>query len=194
MPKPTAPAEAEVFVSVDIEADGPIPGPHSLLSIGAVAMTLEVGVIDRFSVNLQTLPDAAPDPDTARWWAQFPEAWAATRADPQPIEPAIKAFSDWLKRLPGEPRFVGWPASWDFMWIYWYLTRFAGGCPFGVSGIDIRSYVMGMRRLAFRRAGKSYMPKRWQVAVSGPAHIAVHDAEVQGWLFLNALRENLQGV
>ena len=28
----------EVYVSVDVETDGPIPGPHSMLSLGAVAM------------------------------------------------------------------------------------------------------------------------------------------------------------
>jgi hypothetical protein len=27
----------EIYISTDIEADGPIPGPHSMLSIGAAA-------------------------------------------------------------------------------------------------------------------------------------------------------------
>jgi len=29
-----------MYVSVDIESDGPIPGPHSLLSLGAAAFDL----------------------------------------------------------------------------------------------------------------------------------------------------------
>jgi len=34
-------SKKEIYVSIDIEADGPIPGPYSMLSIGAVAFTPE---------------------------------------------------------------------------------------------------------------------------------------------------------
>ena len=29
----------EIYISTDVETDGPIPGPHSMLSIGSAAYT-----------------------------------------------------------------------------------------------------------------------------------------------------------
>jgi hypothetical protein len=71
-------AVQEIYVSTDIEADGPIPGPHSMLSLGSAAYTGEKQLLSTFSANLETLPGAAPDPKTAAWWAQSPAAWAAS--------------------------------------------------------------------------------------------------------------------
>ena len=59
--------EPEVYVSTDIEADGPIPGPHSMLSLASAAYRADKTVIATFTVNLDTLPDAAPDPRTMTW-------------------------------------------------------------------------------------------------------------------------------
>ena len=49
----------DVFVSVDTEADGPIPGPNSLLSFASAAYTADKQLVDIFAANLRTLPDAA---------------------------------------------------------------------------------------------------------------------------------------
>ena len=60
----------EVYISIDIEADGPIPGGNSMLSLGAAAFELGSGnrtPIDLYEVNLQPLPTATPDPDTMAW-------------------------------------------------------------------------------------------------------------------------------
>jgi hypothetical protein len=46
----------EIYVSTDIEADGPIPGPHSMLSLGSAAYTGEKQLLSTFSANLETLP------------------------------------------------------------------------------------------------------------------------------------------
>ena len=182
----------EIYVSVDIEADGPIPGAHSMLSLGAVAFDAQGGEVGQFSVNLETLPGAEPHPDTAAWWERFPEAWATCRKDPRPPAEAMAAFTDWLEALPGTPIFVGWPATWDFMWVYWYLIRFTGGRPFSEHGIDMRSYAMGMRGKDFRHAGKNYLPRRW-FPEQAHTHVAVEDAREQGELFINMMRENLEG-
>lgn len=180
----------EIYVSVDVEADGPIPGPHSMLSIGAVAYRPDGEEVDTFSANLETLPDAEMHPATAEWWERFPEAWAACREATRPPEEAMPEFADWLEALPGTPIFVGWPATWDFMWVYWYLIRFTGRRPFSEHGIDMRSYAMGMRRKDFRRAGKNYLPDRWFPA-QAHTHVALDDAREQGGLFMNMMGENL---
>jgi len=182
--------KTEVYVSTDIEADGPIPGPHSMLSLASAAFAGDGTRVADFSANLQRLPGAAAHPDTAAWWEQFPEAWQACRRDPAAPEAVMQAYCQWLDDLPGRPVFVGWPATWDFMWVYWYLMRFTGERPFGEGGIDIRSYAMGMRATAFLRSGKNYLPKRWLKADLPHTHVALDDALEQGHLFMNMLLEN----
>ena len=75
---------AEIYVSTDIEADGPIPGPHSMLSFASVALTLEKQVVGTFSANLELLPGAEGHPDTMAWWKKHPEAWKACREGGDP--------------------------------------------------------------------------------------------------------------
>ena len=45
----------EIYVSTDVEADGPIPGPHSMLSFASAAYTEHKELIGTFSANLETL-------------------------------------------------------------------------------------------------------------------------------------------
>ena len=42
----------EIYVSTDVEADGPIPGPHSMLSFASAAYTEDKQLIATFSANL----------------------------------------------------------------------------------------------------------------------------------------------
>ncbi len=179
----------EIYVSVDIEADGPIPGPHSMLSLASVALLSDKTRLSTFSANLETLPGASGDPRTMQWWQQFPAAWKTGRADARPAAEVMSEYVVWLESLPGTPLFVGWPASWDFMWVYWYLVKFTGQRPFSECAIDIRSYAMGMRKTPFYKTGKSYLPKRWFEALPH-THVALDDAIEQGALFCNMLREN----
>src|SRR6266699_2275217 len=72
----------EIYVSTDVETDGPIPGPHSMLSFGSAAYRADKTLVDTFSANLQTLPGAAGHPETMAWWQTQPEAWAEARKDP----------------------------------------------------------------------------------------------------------------
>jgi hypothetical protein len=77
----------ETYVSTDVETDGPIPGPHSMLSLGSAAFAGDGTLLATFSANLETLPAARPHPVTAAWWAAHPDAWVACRSDLQ--EPAV---------------------------------------------------------------------------------------------------------
>lgn len=185
-------ARREIYVSVDIEADGPIPGPHSMLSLGSAAFLEDKTLVATFSANLETLPGADSDPRTMHWWHHFPEAWKSSRSDPRPPADVMRDYVAWLRALPGTPLFVGWPACWDFMWVYWYLVRFTGERPFGECAIDTRSYAMGMRKASFFKSGKAYLPKRW-FEDRPHTHVALDDAMEQGVMFCNMLRENLHG-
>jgi hypothetical protein len=179
----------EIFVSTDVETDGPIPGPHSMLSIGSAAYRADKTLIATFTANFETLPGASAYPATAAFWQSEPEAWAACRRDPQPPEQVMLAYVAWLKALPGPPVFVALPAGFDFMFTYWYLMRFAGESPFRQSSLDIQSYVMGSRGLSFVESGKHYMPRRWFDNLPPHTHIALDDAIEQGALFCNILSD-----
>lgn len=184
------PAKKEIYVSVDIEADGPVPGPYSMLSIGAVAFSPDGGEIGEYQANLSTLPGADQHPATMAWWEQFPEAWKVCRENPRDPQEVMREFAEWLEKLPGTPIFTAWPATWDFMWIYWYLVQFTGKRPFSEHGIDIRSYAMGMRKKPFMKCGKNYLPQRW-FPEQVHSHVAVEDAREQGKIFVSMLCENV---
>ncbi len=130
-------AMPEIYVSTDIEADGPIPGPNSMLSFASAAYTADKTLLSTFSANLLTLPGAVADPKTMEWWKTQPDAWAQCRRDPQQPQTAMPAYVSWLKALPGTPVFVAYPAAYDFMFVYWYLIRFAGESPFSFSALDV---------------------------------------------------------
>jgi hypothetical protein len=185
-------SENEIYISTDIEADGPIPGPHSMLSFASAAYAADKRLLATYTANLETLPGAEPHPNTMEWWKQFPQAWEACRRDVRAPQVAMREYLAWLQQLPGRPVFLGWPASWDFMWVYWYLVRFTGERPFRENALDIRSYAMGMRRSEFRLTTRTYMPKRWFDAGLPHTHVALDDALEQGALFCNMLAENTQ--
>lgn len=67
---------SEIYISTDVETDGPIPGPHSMLSIASAAYTSDKVLVSTFSANLETLPGAQAHPKTAQWWATQLEATA----------------------------------------------------------------------------------------------------------------------
>jgi hypothetical protein len=130
----------ELYVAVDVEADGPIPGPYSMLSLGmAVAGRPEL----TFYTELKPISDefvrealAVSGLDRDLLLRQAPSA-----------EEAMAAAAAWvhgLRRI-GRPVFLAAPAVWDGMFVHWYFVRFAGSSPFGAtgSGVDLRSYWMG---------------------------------------------------
>lgn len=182
--------QPEIYVSTDIEADGPIPGPNSMLSFASLALLADKTEVGVFTANLVALPGASPDARVETWWQQFPEAYTKTRENPRAPETVMPEYLAWLKTLPGKAIFVGWPASYDFLWIYWYLVRFTGERPYGENALDIRSYAMGMRKTEFRMTARSYLPKRlWDEGLPH-THVALDDAREQGMLFCNLLAEN----
>jgi hypothetical protein len=178
----------EIYVSTDIEADGPIPGPNSMLSFGSAAYRADKALVGTFSRNLETLPGATPDPKTAAWWKTEPEAWAACRKDPVSPHDAMRDYVVWLRALPGKPVFVGYPAAYDFMFVYWYLMRFVGESPFSHSALDIKTLAMSILGTDFFEATKKRMPRHW-FDPAPHTHVALDDAVEQGALFCNMLAE-----
>ncbi len=180
----------EIYISTDIETDGPIPGPNSMLSFGAAAFTPDKQMVATFEANLHTLPDAQGHPETMEWWKTQPEAWAAHRSDLREPAEAMRAFVSWVKGLQGRPVFVAYPAGFDFLFMYWYMIRFAGESPFSFSALDVKSYAMAVLKTEYRNATKRNMPKRWFDNLPH-THKALDDAIGQGALFCNMLAEHV---
>ncbi len=181
----------DVFVSTDVESDGPVPGLNSMLSFGSAAVSDTGEVVATFSRNLDKLPEARPDPRTMAWWEDHPQAWASAREDPQPPGTAMKDYLEWLRNLDGRPVFVGFPAAFDFAFINYYLRRFTGESPFGTAALDITTYAMATEQAAsYSRMSPRRFPSHWFEQGLREAHVALDDAVQQGILFINMYRDN----
>lgn len=182
----------EIFISVDIEADGPIPGDNSMLSLGAAAFTADGKMLSTFSINFETLENAEGNHDTMRWWAENQQAYDQTRLSPVKPGRAIGQFVEWVNQQPGKPVCVCYPAGYDFTWIYWYMIHFGYKSPFSFSALDIKTYCMSMLKTEYRQSTKKNMPKRW-FSNAPHTHVALDDAIEQGELFISMLKENTKG-
>lgn len=180
----------EIYISTDVETDGPIPGPNSMLSLGSAAFTADGALLSVFSANLRTLEGASPDPKTAAWWDTQPAAWEACRQNLRDPGEAMEAYSDWVKKLNGKPVFVGFPAGFDFMFVYWYLIRFTGKSPFSFSALDGKTFAMALMNSDYRAAVKRNYPKSWFSRNKKHTHVALSDAIEQGYIFCNMLKES----
>ncbi len=176
----------EIYVSTDVETDGPIPGENSMLSFGSAAYDKAGRLIDTFEANLFALPNAQPNEKTMAWWKTQPEAWDYVTSNRIFAGEAMQKYVLWLKRLPAKPVFVGYPAGFDFLFVYWYLIKFTGESPFSFSALDIKSYAMAKLGSEYRQTVKKNMPKTW-FGNKPHTHKALDDAIEQGELFINIL-------
>ena len=151
----------------------------------AVEDGVEVG---SFAANLTTLPGATGNEKTMAWWATQKAAWAACRADPRAPELVMPEYAAWLDTLPGLPVFVGYPVVFDYLFVHWYLHRFAGRSPFSHSALDIKTLAMAVLGGRYRDATKRHMPRRW-FPETRHSHVALDDAREQGILFLRLRAE-----
>jgi hypothetical protein len=97
-------------------------------------------------------------------------------------------YAAWIDALPGKPVFVAYPAGFDFTFVYWYLHRFAGRCPFGHAALDVKTLAMAVLRSKFHESSKRAFPRRWFDPLPH-THVALDDAIEQGAMFCNILKE-----
>ncbi|MBV1849125.1 3'-5' exonuclease [Catellatospora tritici] len=182
----------DMYFSADVEADGPIPGPYSMVSVGlAVAGT-----------RAHTFTRA--DPTAATFYRELrpisddfvPEAMAVSGLDRDALvrdgaDPAtaMRELSEWVKETAAgaKPIFVAYPASFDWMFVYWYLIRFTGGSVFGHSGcLDVKTAYAIKADVPVGKAVKGQMP-RHLLSRRPHTHNALDDAIEQADLFANVM-------
>ncbi len=81
----------DLHVTTHIHTDGPIPGPHSLLTLTSAAFTADGVPISTFSANVRELPGATLHPVALADWRTRAEDWLVTRRSSRPISTAISA-------------------------------------------------------------------------------------------------------
>ncbi len=170
----------QIFVVVDIEADGPDVGLHSMLSIAAVA-TSATEEVSRFYRKLSVLPEATAHPQTMEFWKEFPDAWKEATTDPESPQIVMTDFYTWIEGLGREPVFVANPTSLDYVFASWYLARFAPGNPFrtvnnSIRALDLKSYVAARYNLSFDEAKKRNWPPELTKGMPAHTHNALDDA------------------
>ena len=183
----------ELYISMDVEADGPYPLDHSMLSFGAAAFLSSGEMVGTFERNLELAEGAKSDAETMDWWKTQPVAWEACRRNLTDPKTAMWGLTRWCNELKDEhkatPTFVAYPAGFDFTFIYCYLMRYVGSSIFSFSGIDIKTYAMAMMQKDYNYCVKRNMPRKW-FSKRRHTHVALDDALGQGELFINMLKAN----
>jgi hypothetical protein len=185
----------ELYVSLDVEADGPCPGLHSMLSLGMAAFTLDKELVGTFSRNLHVLDGARTDARTTAWWQTPANVEAFRRSREALVEPraAMRDVREWLlaMRRFGKPVICGAPSGFDFTFLYYYFQRELGETPVGFASLDLRSYAAAVLKRQYRHVGKNSYPVDWIDADLPHTHVALDDALEQGCILVNAMRANL---
>lgn len=185
-------ASGDIYYSCDVEADGPIPGPYSMTSIGfAIAGTFDGKTFTRHDPTKNTFyAELKPISDTFQPSAM--EVSGLDREDlvangEEPVD-AMKRASAWIDETCGQwrPVFVGYPVVFDWMFVYWYFMNFAERSPFGFSSaLDMKTFFATRLDRTITGCTKRNLPKTW-LSKRPHTHNALDDAIEQADLFANA--------
>ncbi len=128
---------------VDVEADGPIPGKYSMVSLGAVLV--EPGLGRTFRGKTRPISEAF-----------LPEALAVCRTTREEHlrhdEPGavMEAFERWIgETTRGRPVFFSDNLAFDWQYVNWYFHTYLGRNPFGWSGRRIGDLYCGLVKDAY---------------------------------------------
>lgn len=182
-----------VYFSVDTETSGPIPGAFSLLSIG---VCLVRDLTRTWYIELQPLPGSVVDP----------EAMAVNKLDYENLlafgalpSLAMALLAKWVRYYaPPETHkavFVGFNATFDWMWTHWYFVHFLRSIddpfgkkadPFGISGMDIKAFAAGLHHEGWDKTYKKDLRERYPSPLPH-SHNALEDAVEQADLMRQLL-------
>lgn len=180
----------EVFISVDIKTDGPIPGKYSMLSLGAVIIGEDPWPHNSAGFHARLKPishDFEPEA-TEICRNSGLDRFELIETGENPTLAMIN-FSDWINQVSNDrkPVFVGLNAAFDWQFINWYFHTFLGENPFGQKPLDICAYYMGKFGVEeWEQTGKTKLKLVTGVDVPH-THDALEDASEQAKIFSRLL-------
>ncbi len=167
----------ELLISLDLEADGPIPGDYSLLSLGASLIDYPE---ETFYIEFQPISDKY-DPEALAVSGIDREALKITGV---PAKEAMEKFEQWvnimLAKYHKSRAVLVILSTWDMMYVDWYSVHFLDRRFVGFTAIELKSYFMGKHGIAlFAKTGRKEMLKHYPVDTPH-THRADDDALEQG--------------
>jgi hypothetical protein len=185
----------DVYFSADVETDGPIPGPFSILSFALVyagtfdgqRFTRPANYADSFYAELKPISENY-EPEALRINGLDRERLCREGESP---ESAMARAGHWVEQMAGQgtPVVVAYPLSFDWSWLYWYFIRFSpGGSPFNHSRcFDLKTAFAVKASVPIADAGRSRLldslrPHRLHT------HHALDDAIEQAEIFANVFQ------
>lgn len=188
----TRPNVLDVYFSADVETDGPIPGPFSMLSFGLVlagtfdgeTFTRPVHYCETFYRELQPISNEFQN-----------EALQVNGLDRERLiregaAPAVvmAEAAKWIRTIAGtgRPVLVAYPLSFDWSFLYWYFVKFLEeGSPFNHSQcFDIKTAYAVKAHIPIALAGRTKLTAGLR-ADYVHTHNALEDAIEQAHVFAN---------
>jgi hypothetical protein len=181
----------DVYFSVDIETDGPLPSQASMLSFGIIV----AGEFDgTFFANMQH-KSLTFSRELKPVMTEFDQTVVKDlRIDREhyaeygthPVE-AMTDAADWVRSIAIDKRpvFLGYAASFDWMFMQHYFMRYSRtGSPFLHSSVyDIKTMYAAKSRVTFSEAIRTRMPRELTDGLISERHDAMEDARLQAELF-----------
>ena len=182
----------DMYFSADVETDGPIPGPFSMLSFGLVlAGSFDGKVFSRpIQYDNSFYRELRPISDEFQVEALRVNGLDRERLLREGNAPAtaMTEAAKWVTALAGRARpiLVAYPLSFDWSFLYWYYPRFSSaGSPFNHSQcFDIKTAFAVKAHIPIAAAGrKRLIPNLRSNGIH--THNALDDAIEQAQVFAN---------
>lgn len=191
-------AKVDVYFSADIETDGPIPGPYSMLAFGIVVAGTFDGKTFRRPVERRTFyRELRPISTQFQAEALRINGLDRSRLIHAGVDPAfaMREAAEWIADVSGagEPVLVAYPLSFDWTWLYWYFMNFLEVSPFNHSRcFDIKTAYAVKAQVPIAGAGRAKLPKNLLPAAPH-THNALDDALEQAEIFARIFDWDGQG-
>ena len=187
----------DVYFSADVETDGSIPGPYSMLSFALVYAGAYDGTTFYRPPNYDKTfyAELRPISDDFEQEALNVNGLDRERLSREGADPAIAMSSaaEWVRQHAdiGSPVIVAYPLSFDWSWLYWYFVQFSKtGSPFGYSrGFDIKTAIAVKLGRMVSSSGRSRIPETVRSKFAHTHH-ALDDAVEQAEIFANVFTMN----
>lgn len=192
-----ASSRVDAYFSADVETDGSIPGPYSMLSFGLVyagsydgkTFDRPVSYSDTFYRELKPISEEF-EVDALRV-NQLDRSHLKEIGDDPVI--AMTDAARWIRGVAAgrRPVLVAYPLSFDWTFLYWYFVKFSSeGSPFNHSScFDIKTAIAVNKRIPIAQSGRAELASLSLSPRLPHTHNALEDAIEQAEIFARIFEE-----